>query len=360
LVVTHLLEPADHAHGFVLADDVAGASDSVNSASLVRVVGKLMPSGTFAEDAKSSTWIRAFGGSSLLAHARDVHWRGVLHYEERVTPERSESRVLTFRARDPNKDMPRPFLGVQYMRGAQLAQRLAQLHAVGLIGMSPRAALTLVETARDAIVPRLPPAPPPQPPLAHAPGGLASLARTAVQTFEALPGSATHPFLSKVALRLATDAGREHYALVNATAGWLRAGAGEPTDERVCTWARSIFVQEAAAVLMQNPSVDLLAPSLTVPCPSPLAAASPLQPSPFSQAGATRATPRTARRSFGIMSAEEVTGMSAVELAAHGGELLEQLQLVSQEGIKRARLLAAAPDESAARPPLRVVGNAQR
>jgi hypothetical protein len=319
-----------------------------------------MPSGTFAGDAKPSTWIRAFGGSSLLAGGRDVHWRGELHYEERVTPERSELRVLTFRARDPNSLMPRPFHGVQYMRGTRLAQQLSQLHAVGLIGMSSRAALTLVEAARDAIVPRLPPAPPPQPPLAHAPGGLASLARTAVETFEALPGSATHPFLRKVQERLETDAGREHYALVNATAGWLRGGAGETTDERVRIWARGIFVQEAAAGLMQNPSVDLRAPRSTVPCSSPPADASPLQPSPFSDAGATRATPRAARRSLDLMSAEEVTGMSAVELAAHGGELLEQLKLVSQEGIKRARLAAAPDDESAARQPLRVVSNAQR
>ena len=144
-----------------------------------------------------------------LGLARSTTWSGTILVDEAATTERAVSRELAFLARDSSELRPRPFLCVRYDSSEELAPRLARMHELGLLGVSARAALTIVDTARRTIVPRLPLAAPPRPPaLAVDSGGLAELARRTVCVVDAIPVGQMRDMVASVRLRLESAVGR--------------------------------------------------------------------------------------------------------------------------------------------------------
>ena len=224
LVGGQLIEAGD-LHSFLVAAPVEGATDLANASSLASVVKALMPVTGLKGEAAS--WIRALCGDKRIGLARSTTWSGTILVDEAATTERAVSRELAFLARDSNELRPRPFLCVRYESSEELAPRLARMHELGLLGVSARATLTIVDTAQRTIVPRLPLAAPPRPPaLAVDSGGLAELARRTVCVVDAIPVGQMRDMVASVRLRLESAVGREYMALVRDTAQWLRAGAG--------------------------------------------------------------------------------------------------------------------------------------
>jgi len=215
------------------------------------------------------------------------------------------------------------------------------MHKLGLLCVSALATLTIVDTARRTIVPRLPLAAPLlQPALAVVSDGLAELARRMAGVVDSIPVGQMRNVVDSVRQRLETAVGREQIALVRETAQWLRAGAGAaPQGSLLLAWFKSMFLLDAAAGLLgasplhadesRQTALYPIQPVAAQLPPTPVSAAASLGPQSPSAARAKR--PRCS-----FASAEDLIAMDAGDLAEFGLQLAAQQQLLAQENAKRA------------------------